>query len=56
MTNTVKQYELQLGSFTDDSRMEPWLQKRGWKVLGYDDQALTDCVISIARMKSRGGK
>jgi hypothetical protein len=38
------------------ARMEPWLQKRGWKVLGYDDQALTDCVISVARMTGRGGK
>jgi hypothetical protein len=38
------------------ARMEPWLQKRGWKVLGIDDQALTDCVISTARMEGRGGK
>jgi len=36
--------------------MEPWLQKRGWQVLGYDDQALMDSVVSVARMKDRGGK
>jgi len=38
------------------ARMEPWLHKRGWKVLGYDSQALTECVVSVAKMKSRGGK
>jgi hypothetical protein len=38
------------------ARMEPWLLKRGWKVLGIDDQALTDCVISATRMEGRGGK
>jgi hypothetical protein len=38
------------------ARMEPWLQKRGWKVLGYDERALTDSVILVERMKGRGGK
>ena len=38
------------------ARMEPWLQKRGWKVLGYDERALTGSVISVERMKGRGGK
>jgi hypothetical protein len=38
------------------ARLEPWLQKRGWKVLGYDDQALTECVISVEWMKGKGEK